>query len=57
VQRESAIPLMQQEIVQETKEIRRILEDLEKRFGKDTKGANTSSDHAQPEVLKCHKQL
>ena len=56
MQRESAIPLMQQEIV-ETKEIRRILEDLEKRFGKDTKGANASSDHAQPEVLKCHKQL
>jgi hypothetical protein len=44
-------PLTQQEIVQETKEIRRILEDLEKRFGRDTKSANASSDHAQPEVL------
>ena len=37
VQRESQIPLTQQEIVQEIKEIRRILEELEKRIGKDTK--------------------
>ena len=37
VQRESQIPLTQQEIIQEIKEIRRILEELEKRIGKDTK--------------------
>jgi voltage-gated sodium channel len=37
VQRESQIPLTQQEIVQEIKEIRRILQELEKRIGKDTK--------------------
>jgi len=35
VQRESEIPLTQHEIVQEIKEIRRILEDLEKRIGVD----------------------
>jgi voltage-gated sodium channel len=40
VQRESGIPLTQQEIVQEIKEIRRILEGLEKRIGEDMKGAN-----------------
>jgi voltage-gated sodium channel len=44
VQRESSIPLTQKEIVQEIKEIRRILEDLEKRFGKDTNGPNASSN-------------
>jgi voltage-gated sodium channel len=33
VQRESGIPLTQKEIVQEIKEIRRILEELEKRIG------------------------
>jgi voltage-gated sodium channel len=44
VQRESGIPLTQKEIFQEIKEIRRILEDLEKRFGKDSNGANESSD-------------
>jgi voltage-gated sodium channel len=38
VQRESEIPLTQQEIVQEIKEIRRILEELEKRIGGDSKG-------------------
>jgi voltage-gated sodium channel len=37
VQRESEIPLTQQEIVQEIKEIRRILEVVEKRIGKDTR--------------------
>ena len=37
VQRESEIPLTQQEIVQEIKEIHRILEVLEKRIGKDTR--------------------
>jgi voltage-gated sodium channel len=37
VQRESQIPLTQQEIIQEIKEIRRILEELEKRIGRDTK--------------------
>src|ERR671912_1635534 len=37
VQRESQIPLTQHEIVQEIKEIRRILEELEKRIGRDTK--------------------
>jgi voltage-gated sodium channel len=37
VQRESQIPLTQQEIVEEIKEIRRILEELEKRIGRDTK--------------------
>jgi voltage-gated sodium channel len=35
VQRESGIPLTQHEIVQEIKEIRRILEELEKRIGGD----------------------
>jgi hypothetical protein len=35
VQRESEIPLTQHEIVQEIKEIRRILEELEKRIGED----------------------
>jgi voltage-gated sodium channel len=40
VQRESEIPFTQQEIVQEIKEIRRILEELEKRIGGDMKGAN-----------------
>jgi voltage-gated sodium channel len=38
VQRESEIPLTQQEIMQEIKEIHRILEELEKRIGRDTKG-------------------
>ena len=33
VQRESGIPLTQKEIAQEIKEIRRILEELEKRIG------------------------
>jgi voltage-gated sodium channel len=42
VQRESGIPLTQKEIVQEIKEIRRILEELEKRIGEDTRGANAS---------------
>lgn len=35
VQLESEIPLTQHEIVQEIKEIRRILEELEKRIGED----------------------
>jgi voltage-gated sodium channel len=38
VQRESQIPLTQQEIMQEIKEIHRILEELERRIGGDTKG-------------------
>jgi hypothetical protein len=38
VQQESEIPLTQHEIVQEIKEIRRILEELEKRIGDDDKG-------------------
>ena len=38
VQRESEVPLTQHEIVQEIKEIRRILEELEKRIGDDDKG-------------------
>ena len=42
VQRESGIPLTQQEIVQEIKEIHRILEELEKRIGEDIRGANAS---------------
>jgi voltage-gated sodium channel len=37
VQRESQIPLTQQEIMQEIKEIHRILEELERRIGGDTK--------------------
>jgi voltage-gated sodium channel len=37
VQRESEVPLTQHEIVQEIKEIRRILEELEKRIGDDDK--------------------
>ena len=45
VQRESQIPLTQQEIMQEIKEIHRILDELEKRIGGDTK-ANTQ---AQPD--------
>jgi voltage-gated sodium channel len=45
VQRESGIPLTQQEIMQEIKEIRRILGDLEKRIGEDTRDANASSSH------------
>lgn len=44
VQRESGIPLTQKEIFHEIKEIRGILEDLEKRFGKDTNDANASSN-------------
>jgi voltage-gated sodium channel len=39
VQRESEIPLTQQEIMQEIKEIHRILEELQKRIGGDTKGS------------------
>jgi voltage-gated sodium channel len=39
VQRESEIPLTQQEIMQEIKEIHRILEELEKRIGGDSKGS------------------
>src|ERR687895_978148 len=42
VQRESGIPLTQQEIVQEIKEIHRILEELEKRIGEDTRSANAA---------------
>ena len=38
VQRESQIPLTQQEIMQEIREIHRILEELERRIGGDTKG-------------------
>ena len=42
VQRESGIPITQQEVIQEIKEIRRILEDLEKRIRKET-GSETIS--------------
>jgi voltage-gated sodium channel len=42
VQRESGIPITQQEVIQEIKEIRRILEELEKRIRKDT-GSETIS--------------
>jgi hypothetical protein len=35
VQQESAMPLTQQDIMHDIKEIRRILEDLEKRIGED----------------------
>jgi hypothetical protein len=45
IQRESGIPLTQQEIMQEIKEIRRILGELEKRIGEDTRDANASSSH------------
>ena len=38
VQRESKIPLTQQEIMQEIREIHRILEEMEKRIGGNTKG-------------------
>ena len=38
LQRESQIPLTQQEIMQEIREIHRILEELERRIGGDTKG-------------------
>jgi voltage-gated sodium channel len=43
VQRESGIPLTQQEIVQEIKEIRRILEELERRIERDTSGNDITS--------------
>jgi len=43
VQRESGIPLTQQEIVQEIKEIRRILEELERRIERDTSGSDVTS--------------
>lgn len=36
LERESGIPLTQKEIIHEIKEIHRILEELEKRIGKDT---------------------
>jgi voltage-gated sodium channel len=42
VQRESVIPMTQQEVIQEIKEIRRILEELEKRIRKET-GSETIS--------------
>lgn len=42
VQRESGIPITQQEVIQEIKEIRRILEELEKRIHKET-GSETIS--------------
>jgi voltage-gated sodium channel len=42
VQRESGIPITQQEVIQEIKEIRRILEELEKRIRKET-GSETIS--------------
>lgn len=38
VQRESKIPLTQQEIMQEIREIHRILEEMEKGIGGNTKG-------------------
>jgi voltage-gated sodium channel len=38
VQQESAIPLTQQDIIHDIKEIRRILEDIEKRIGEDKRG-------------------
>jgi voltage-gated sodium channel len=47
VQRESGIPITQQEVIQEIKEIRRILEELEKRIRKET-GSETIS---QPDRL------
>jgi voltage-gated sodium channel len=42
VQRESGIPITQQEVIQEIKEIRRILEELEKGIRKET-GSETIS--------------
>jgi voltage-gated sodium channel len=42
VQRESGIPLTQQEIVQQIKEIRRILEQLERRIEQETKDSNVN---------------
>lgn len=44
VQRESGIPLTQQEIVEQIKEIRRILEQLERRIEQDTNGSNVNSN-------------
>jgi voltage-gated sodium channel len=38
LQRESQIPLTQQEIMREIREIHRILDEMEKRIGRDTKG-------------------
>jgi voltage-gated sodium channel len=43
VQQESVIPLTQQDILHEIKEIRRILGDLEKRIGEDKRDGNGSS--------------
>jgi voltage-gated sodium channel len=42
LERESGIPLTQKEIMHEIKEIHRILEELEKRIGKDTGGPAAS---------------
>jgi hypothetical protein len=42
LERESAIPLTQKEIMHEIKEIHRILEELEKRIDKDTGGPAAS---------------
>jgi hypothetical protein len=42
IQQESGIPLTQQEIVQEIREIRRILEEMEKRFGEDIRRSKAS---------------
>lgn len=42
LERESGIPLTQKEIMHEIREIHRILEDLEKRIGKDTGGPAAS---------------
>ncbi len=44
MQRESGIPLTQQEIVQEIKEIRKILEQLERRIEQDTSSSSSSGD-------------
>lgn len=44
VQQESSNPLTQQEMMHEIKEIHRILEEMEKRIGKDTKNADTDSN-------------
>jgi voltage-gated sodium channel len=43
VQRESAMPMTQREIMEEIREIRRILEDLERRIGRDASSAGATA--------------
>jgi voltage-gated sodium channel len=53
VQRESGIPITQQEVIQEIKEIRRILEEIEERIRKET-GSETISQSVRSFVILYH---